>query len=154
MFKSMVVILIALVLIGAGWWYYSNGGTKDPVEGFQDAVKYQTKRAGQAVEQTIGSTVDDLKESIDNTGNTLKAEINDATLLATIKAKLITEKSLDGFKIQVEVDKGVVNLNGSVPTLEARSLAIKLARETDGVKGLHANLKLVRPDSPAAGDSK
>lgn len=133
MFKMMVGVLVGLGLVGAGWWYYSNGGRKDPVDGFQDAVKYQTRQATKAVSDKIGKSVDSL------TG-----EFNDATLLASIKTKLFREKTLDGLRIDVDVENGVVNLKGTVPTPEARALAIKLVRETEGVKKYSSNLTVVR----------
>ncbi|GEM_PF-2102713 len=134
MFKLMVGVLVGLGLVGAGWWYYSDGGRKDPVNGFEDAVKYQTKQAAKAVSDKIGESVDSIK-----------GELNDATLLASIKTKLFREKTLDVLKIDVDVENGVVNLKGTVPSLEARALAIKLVRETDGVKKYSADLKIVRP---------
>jgi len=148
MFKLFVGIIIGLALVAAGWWYYSDGGRRDPVEGFQDAVKYQGKKAVQAVEDKVGESVDDLKVSIDKTGQRIGQEISDATLLATIKAKLFHEKSLHGLDINVDVEKGVVSLKGTVSSLEARATAVKLARETDGVKNVTADLKLKYEEKP------
>lgn len=140
MFKLLVGIIIGLALVVGGWWYYSDGGRRDPVDGFQDAVKFQGRQAVQAVEQKVGESVDSLKETIDQTGQKISRTVSDTTLLATIKAKLLREESLDGLKIRVEVTEGIVNLKGTVPSLEARALAIKLARETEGVQGVRADL--------------
>lgn len=148
MFRLVIGVLIGLALVAAGWWYYSDGGRRDPVQGFEDAVKYQTGEAVKAVEQKIGRSVDDLKEGIDQTGKKISQEVSDASLLARVKARLVQEKSLDGFKIDVDVEQGKVHLSGTVPTLEARALAFKIVRETEGVKGLSADLKLERPDQP------
>lgn len=134
MFKLMVGVLVGLFLVGAGWWYYSDGGKKDPVDGFQDAVKYQTKQTTKAV-----------TEKIENSVNTIKEEFNDAAILASIKTKFFKEDTLDGLKIEVDVENGVVKLNGTVSSPEARALAIKLVRETDGVKKYIPTLKVVLP---------
>jgi osmotically-inducible protein OsmY len=148
MFKLLVGIIIGLALVAGGWWYYSDGGRRDPVDGFQDAVKFQGRQAVQAVEQKVGESVDSLKETIDQTGQKISQTVGDATLLATIKAKLLREESLDGLKIRVEVTEGIVNLKGTVPSLEARALAIKLARETEGVQGVRADLPVEYPTRP------
>jgi hyperosmotically inducible periplasmic protein len=148
MFKLLVGIIIGLALVVGGWWYYSDGGRRDPVDGFQDAVKFQGRQAVQAVEQKVGESVDSLKATIDQTGQKISQTVSDTTLLATIKAKLLREESLDGLKIRVEVTEGVVNLKGTVPSLEARALAIKLARETEGVQGVRADLPVEYPTRP------
>lgn len=148
MFRLLIGIVVGLALVGAGWWYYSDGGRRDPVTGFQDAVKYQSQKAAEAVEKKVGESVDELKAGINQTGERIGQEVSDATLLAKVKATLIQEKSLDGFKIDVDVKKGHVHLAGTVPTLEARALAFKIVRETEGVKGMSADLKLERPDQP------
>lgn len=142
MFKMFFGIIIGIALVVGGWWYYSDGGRRDPVAGFQDAVKNQGRKAVQAVEHKVDQSVDDLKKSIDETGAKIGQKVSDATLLAKVKARLVREKSLDGFKIDVDVVNGVVSLKGIVPSLEARALAIKLAHDTDGVKSVTADLKL------------
>jgi osmotically-inducible protein OsmY len=145
-FKLFVGIVIGLALVAAGWWYYSDGGRRDPVEGLQDAVSHQGRKAVDAVGRKIGEGVHDLKESIDETGARLSQETKDAALLARVKTALIREKSFDGFDIDVDVENGVVSLTGTVPSLEGRALAIKLARETEGVKSIRADLKLKYSD--------
>lgn len=134
MFKMMIGVIVGLALVGAGWWYYSDGGRKDPVDGFTDAVKYQTKEATRAVTEKIGESVEDIKE-----------EYTDARVLAAIKSKFFKEETLDGLKIDVDVENGYVSLKGNVPSPEARALAIKLVRETEGVKKYRANLLIDRP---------
>jgi osmotically-inducible protein OsmY len=148
MFKLLVGLIIGLALVLGGWWYYSDGGRRDPVDGFQDAVKFQGRQAVQAVERKVGESVDSLKETIDQTGQKISRTVSDTTLLATIKAKLLREESLDGLKIRVEVTEGIVNLKGTVPSLEARALAIKLARETEGVQGVRADLPVDYSNRP------
>ena len=134
MFKLMVGIIIGVGLVVAGWWYYSDGGKRDPVDGFTDAVKHQTREATKAV-------TDKIDESVDS----VKTEISDATILATVKAKLLKEKSLSGLDINVDVENGKVTLTGTVPHPDAQATAARLVRETDGVRKFSMNLKVVRP---------
>ena len=148
MFKLVIGIVVGLALIGGAWWYYSDGGKRDAVAGFQDAVKYQSKKAAQAVEDKVDAGVSELKDGIDKTGAMISKEVSDATLLATIKAKLVREPKLNGFDINVDVENGKVLLRGTIPSEEARALAIKIARETEGVKGVRAEMVLKRPAQP------
>lgn len=146
MFKIFFGVIIGLALVAGGWWYYSDGGRRDPVKGLQDAVKYQGRQAVKAVERKVDQSVDDLKESIDKTGQRISQKVSDTTLLAKVKARLLREKSLDGFDIKVDVVNGVVHLKGTVPSLDARAKAVKLAHDTDGVKDVTADLMLKYED--------
>jgi osmotically-inducible protein OsmY len=144
-FKLVAGIVIGLALVAAGWWYYSDGGRRDPVEGFEDAVKYQSRKAVQAVEEKVDQGVTDLKQELDKAGERLDVEISDAKVLATIKTQLVRDKRFDGFDINVDVDHGKVTLRGRITSEEARVLAIKLARETPGVTNVRSELRLERP---------
>ena len=86
--------------------------------------------------------------STDEAGARLSQEAADAKLLATIKARLIREPDLDGFDINVDVEQGRVTLRGTIPSETARVQAIKIARETAGVKGIRSELVLKRPGQP------
>jgi len=57
-----------------------------------------------------------------------------------VKAKLLDDPAVKGLKIDVDTREGVVYLTGSVATSQVRDQAIKLARETEGVKDVQANL--------------
>jgi hyperosmotically inducible protein len=61
-----------------------------------------------------------------------------------VKAKLLDDPSVKGLKIDVDTREGVVYLTGSVATSQVRDQAIKLARETEGVKDVQANLDVAR----------
>ncbi len=148
MLKLLIGVIVGLTLVVVGWWYYSDGGRRDPVDGFQDAVQYQGRKAAEAVGEKVDRSLEELKAGIDEAGTRIGQEVSDATLLATIKTKLVREKNLDGFDINVDVERGRVLLRGTIPSEEARVLAIKLARETDGVKGIRSELVLKRPDQP------
>jgi hypothetical protein len=60
--------------------------------------------------------------------------IDDATIVAQIKAKLAAEKLSNLTKIDVKSDSGVVTLGGTVDTLERRNKAGEIAAGVNGVK--------------------
>jgi hyperosmotically inducible protein len=76
--------------------------------------------------------------------------IDDAAITASIKTKLTVEKDTKARQINVETQKGIVQLNGFVDSKEARSEAEKIAAGTDGVKQVRNNLE-VRATDRAAG---
>jgi hyperosmotically inducible protein len=65
---------------------------------------------------------------------TAGAQLDDATITASVKAKLAADGDVNPFNIDVDTNEGVVTLQGRVAKEDARSTAERLARETDGVK--------------------
>jgi len=77
---------------------------------------------------------------------------DDAALTAKVKAKLLSDESVEGMKIDVDTQNGVVFLNGVVETEEQKRRAIELARNTEGVQSVEDNLKVGRIEgSPSKG---
>ncbi len=66
--------------------------------------------------------------------------VDDATITAEIKTKLMADSVVAGLKIDVDTKDGVVSLNGPVKNQEEKDTAIRLARETSGVKDVKDNL--------------
>jgi osmotically-inducible protein OsmY len=60
--------------------------------------------------------------------------IDDGVVTAKVKAKLIEDPVTKAHQINVETFKGTVQLSGFVENDQARSRALQLARDTDGVK--------------------
>lgn len=60
--------------------------------------------------------------------------IDDGVVTAKVKAKLIEDPVTKAHQINVETFKGSVQLSGFVETDQARTRALQLARDTEGVK--------------------
>jgi hyperosmotically inducible protein len=75
-----------------------------------------------------------------DTDRTVGQTVDDASITMRVKAKLLDDPAVKGLKIDVDTREGVVYLTGSVATSQVRDQAIKLARETEGVKDVQANL--------------
>jgi hyperosmotically inducible protein len=67
---------------------------------------------------------------------------SDATITASIKTKLLADEDVSGLKIDVDTTEGVVTLTGNVKTAAEKAEAIRIARETDGVKSVEDRLKI------------
>ena len=74
---------------------------------------------------------------------TIGEALDDAWIHAKIVAKLIGDSKTPERKINVDVVKGVVTLRGSVDTAEAKTEAERKAKETEGVKSVSNQLKVV-----------
>jgi hyperosmotically inducible protein len=71
--------------------------------------------------------------------------VQDSIITTKIKAKLAEKHMSTLTDIQVDTDNaGIVWLSGKAPTKDARDLAGMIAKDTDGVKGVHN--KIVVPE--------
>jgi hyperosmotically inducible protein len=73
-------------------------------------------------------------------GRTVGVSIDDADTTLRVKNRLLEDPLVHGLKIDVDTRDGVVYLTGSVGSEPEKEQAIKLARETKGVKDVQANL--------------
>jgi hyperosmotically inducible protein len=73
---------------------------------------------------------------------TVGVVIDDAGTTVRVKSRLLEDPVVKGLGIDVDTRGGVVFLTGSVGSEREKEQAIKLARETKGVKDVQANLKI------------
>ena len=72
---------------------------------------------------------------------TLGEKVDDATITASVKTKLVSEHAKSLLAVNVDTKDGVVHLQGTVPTVEDRFQAERLARATKGVTDVKNDLK-------------
>ena len=87
---------------------------------------------------TTGSAMPkrDTKDATD----TVKNAVNDATITASVNAKLASDKELSALRINVDTVDGKVALRGSAPSASARDRATQLASSVDGVRSVENQL--------------
>jgi hyperosmotically inducible periplasmic protein len=76
------------------------------------------------------------------TGETLGEHIDDTTITSTVKTKLAAEKGTTLARIQVDTDRGVVQLSGVVDSAADKSRAEQITRSVGGVKSVKNNLQV------------
>lgn len=74
-------------------------------------------------------------------------KLEDATLTATVKSKLLWNSQTQGLDISVDTAAGVVTLKGYAQTADAKQLAGQLAHDTDGVYEVNNLISLSAPNS-------
>lgn len=87
-----------------------------------------------------GETVD--RNAADDSGATFSTRFNDATTTATVKSKLLWNRNTEGLDINVDTRNGVVTLQGNADSSEAKELAERLARNTEGVRQVDNQLEV------------
>jgi osmotically-inducible protein OsmY len=82
--------------------------------------------------------------SSSTSGRTVGDKVDDSTILASVKSKLVAEKPANLTKVNVDVTNGTVYLTGNVESAEQKTRAGRLAQETRGVKSVVNNLEVRR----------
>ena len=76
--------------------------------------------------------------------STVGEYVDDKTITAKVKAKLLEDRSTGGMAINVDTLNGTVQLSGFAKSAAERTQAERLARDTSGVREVRNNL-IVRP---------
>jgi hyperosmotically inducible protein len=75
--------------------------------------------------------------TVSNAQRSTGETVDDTTIAVTVKAALADSDDVSAADVNVEVYKGAVQISGYVPSDEARSAALKIAGDTDGVNDVH-----------------
>ena len=74
-------------------------------------------------------------------------QVDDAALLTSVKAALVSDPVTEAGEINVDVNRGVVKLSGFVDTPKEKSAAGDLARKVDGVQSVQNDIAVKESDS-------
>jgi hyperosmotically inducible protein len=76
------------------------------------------------------------------TGKSAGANVDDATITASVKSKLVADKPANLTRVDVDTNNGTVYLNGTVETPDQKTRAEQLAWQAKGVKSVVNNLQV------------
>lgn len=133
--RTFISFVIGL-LVGLGaYWFYDreisprNVGGSDRLDG--ESIRDDMNRTGRSV-----------REKVNDAGAAIANATSDERITASIKARLVEETALTGFKIDVDTVNGVVTLSGAVPSQDAIDKAIQISEKTEGVRKVVSTLQL------------
>jgi len=123
-----------------------NDGVKSVVDQLKIAPAHGTnmegkmEHAGEKAERAGEKAADKTASATKKTGRA----IDDGWIKSKIYAQYLADWNtvLNDSDIDVDVDHGVVVLNGTVKSMEAKTKAVSIAKATDGVKSVRDNLKV------------
>jgi hyperosmotically inducible periplasmic protein len=72
-----------------------------------------------------------------------RATFTDAGLTTSVKTKLLADPSVGGLRIDVDTRDGIVTLTGQLKTQTEKETALRIARETEGVRSVEDKLTVV-----------
>jgi len=76
------------------------------------------------------------------TGKTAGENIDDASITAAVKSKLVADKLANLTRVDVDTNNGTVYLNGTVESAEQKTKAEQLAWQAKGVNNVVNNLQV------------
>ncbi|HSW04604.1 BON domain-containing protein [Aquabacterium sp.] len=94
------------------------------------------KTAGQQLDTAIAKTENKAAE----VKAEAKADINDATITASVNAELAKDASLSALRINVDTNHGNVSLRGTAPDAASKDRATQLASAVQGVSNVDNQL--------------
>ena len=115
--RTIVGALALLTLVGGP--LYAQEKIKDAAEATKDAVVKGATKVGTAT-----------KDGVSKTGEVM----TDGWITTRVHARLVDEDLLKGSDVNVDTDKHVVTLRGTVVTRAGRTRATTVARRTEGVR--------------------
>ena len=130
----------------------ANGNPVVHIDGKQmdrnlDQANQNLKEAGREVKEGAQNVGQALERGAQELDKELGPVLDDASITAKIKAKLVADPEVKAFHIDVDTVDGRVALNGKVSSAEERAEAEKLASHTEGVKSV-VNLIQVAGQAP------
>ena len=78
------------------------------------------------------------------TGKTAGQNVDDASITASVKSKLVADKAANLTRVDVDTNDGTVYLNGTVDSPEQKAKAEQLAWQAQGVKSVVNNLQVAK----------
>ena len=93
-----------------------------------------------------------VAHAAEDTKRTIGEYTDDTMLLGKVKSALGSDKTTEAGEINVEVNKGIVQLNGFVDTAKEKAQAETVAKGVKGVKQVENNL-IVKTASASTGQS-
>jgi osmotically-inducible protein OsmY len=76
------------------------------------------------------------------TGKTAGETVSDASISTSVQGKLTADRMSNFTRVDVDTERGVVNLSGVVESAEQKSRAAEIARQVNGVKKVNNNLQV------------
>lgn len=154
--KTLLVLLVLGVIASAFGWQYYQQHQKPTMADHAALIAERTRAVAIEGRDLVSAkarewklTPENIREELGKTGQVVRSraiavgeKLDDARIIAVIKAKYVAEKNLSSFDIAVECDAGAVKLTGSVSSPAQIGRAMELALQTTGVHHVISDLSL------------
>jgi len=76
------------------------------------------------------------------TGKTMGQNVSDASISTAVQTKLTGDRVSNFTRVDVDTERGIVQLSGVVPSSEQKSRAEELTKQVNGVRRVNNNLQV------------
>lgn len=90
----------------------------------------------------VGCSTTGEQGAVERTAANAGRAVDDSVITGKVKAALVADPTTKAHQIEVETFQGRVQLSGFVESTEARSRAVEIAKNVDGVKDVKNSLQL------------
>ena len=99
---------------------------------------------------SVDNRIEVSSDAVEGEPPSIVQRLEDASLAATVKSKLLWNSNTRGLDIQVKSETGNITLSGHAQTPAAKELAGQLAANTDGVREVFNHLSISTADSSSS----
>ncbi len=114
---------------------------------------FKTSLIATTIALALGAGAVAAQDTAAASDRTMGQTVDDATITATLKAKLLADERTKGFDVNVDTVNGVVTLTGGADSSAAKSAAQELAGDVEGVILIKNELIVAAPGSEARQDA-
>lgn len=137
MFRALFKLILVVVIVAAAAAFFlgyrlGGDGVDMPVSARQETPGVDTAKARQT-----GAAIG---EKVATGAAAAERALSEGALTAKIKSKMALDDTVKALSIDIDTKGTVVTLAGSVNSEAARTRAVQLARETDGVTAVNDRL--------------
>ena len=143
----LAAFLLSSIAVGACNEATSNANTNSNANTSTIGTRTGPTATATATPRYTEEQARDEREKAKANKETVGQSLEDAWIHTKLVAKLITDSQTPERKINVDVVDGAVTLRGQVDTAEGKTEAERLAKDTDGVKSVKNELKVVAGNS-------
>ena len=115
---------------------------KEKTEDAAHDAKVKTEDAAHDAKVKTEDAAHDAKVHTENAADKTGEAITDAAITSEVKTKFLAEPGVSGLNINVDTNDHVVTLSGTVKSKAEADKAMRIARESKGVKRVVSRLKI------------
>ena len=123
--------------------------TKAKTKAAAHESKQETKVAAAETKAKTKAAGEKADDKADAAQNKTSSTLSDAEITAAVKTKLLADSTVGGLKLDVDTDHGVVTITGPVRSGQELSQALRLARNTKGVRRVVNKMTMEKNVKPA-----
>jgi osmotically-inducible protein OsmY len=156
--KKLLLLVVGVIIGVTAYWFLTQPHPRPPMADTRERAHDTATNVirtlkdnfdANAIKEELARTGRVIREKTAKAGDAFADAAADTRISASIKAKLVQDVGLAAFKIDVDTTDGRVTLSGTVASHEEIARAMKLAFETEGVRGVISTLQ-VKPGTSGA----